>query len=131
VRHEWRVDLKLPALGIGAASPLAVAQARGSLSSPNRRKRSPTVTCAAGRPSQGGVMMGRNARWERKRSQRFAQVLADQPRQFRGVAAEGLHRSVQHLGWSNVLPRDVIAVRLRQMADEFTLGSAISFAERM
>ena len=59
------------------------------------------------------------------------EIVADDGGEFRRVASKGLNGSLQHVRAVDVFPCDVIAVRVRQMAKELTLRSAVAFTERM
>jgi hypothetical protein len=61
----------------------------------------------------------------------WVEVIADDSGQFGCVAAERLDGSFQNVRPVHVLPRDVIAVRVRQMTNELALRSAIAFTERV
>jgi hypothetical protein len=59
------------------------------------------------------------------------ETISDQSRQLGGIPAERLNGGGEHLGLTDVFPRDVIVVCLGKMADEFALCSAVAFTEGM
>ena len=59
------------------------------------------------------------------------EVLADEHGEFRRVTCEGFNGSLQHLWRCDIFPGNIIAGRLRQMAQELALRSAVPFAEGM
>ena len=64
-------------------------------------------------------------------SLRSAEVCQNQRCQFRDVPMEGLNCCREHVRLADVLPSDIEAVRLCQVADKLALCSAIAFAEGM
>jgi hypothetical protein len=60
-----------------------------------------------------------------------ADVLSDERRQLRSITIERLNGGAEHIRLTDVFPRDVATVCVRQMADEFPLRSPVSFTERV